>query len=120
MGRLDKLVRNRLRILRKTQRLRQADAAKAIGWAQPTISKYEKGEHTTDMDTLDTLARFYGTSLAKILSESPDAIPDRDFSELRAAYLRLDAANRAHLLSLVKGLASLSPPRASTTPRPRA
>lgn len=120
MGKLDNHVRNKLRILRKMSRLRQADAAKAIGWAQPTISKYEKGEHTTDLDTLDALARFYGTTLAKLLSDAPDALPDKDFAALRAAYLRLDAANRSHLLSLVRGLAELSPPRAATTGRSRA
>lgn len=116
MGKIDDFVRARLRILRKTQQIRQADAARAAGWAQPTYSKYELGQHGTDMDSLDRLARFYGTTLAKILVDAPEEPADRTFAALRALYLKLPEDGRDEFVRTMQRLAGMVPPRTSSAP----
>jgi transcriptional regulator with XRE-family HTH domain len=107
-GKLGNKIRAKIRILRRTQGVSQQDIAAHMGWLQPTVSKYLLGKHNTDIDSLDRLARLFGTSLVEILS---DATPNRDeeFESLYASYRRIDATGRRAFRDLVQRLSDLHP-----------
>lgn len=107
-SKLSNKVRARIRILRRTQRVSQKDIGEHMGWMQPTVSKYLLGRHSTDIDSLDRLARFFGTSLVEILADSAPARDD-EFETVYAAYRRLDAAGRKSFRDIVQRLADLHP-----------
>lgn len=107
-SKLGNKVRSRIRVLRRTQRVAQKDIAAHMGWLQPTVSKYLLGKHNTDIDSLDRLARFLGTSLVEILSDAPPA-RDAEFEAVYAAYRRLDPAGRKSFRDIVQRLADLHP-----------
>lgn len=53
----------RLKELRKQKKLRQSDVAEVINCSQAVYSRYESGERAPSMDTLKTLADFYGVTI---------------------------------------------------------
>lgn len=53
----------RLKELRKQKKLRQCDVAEVINCSQAVYSRYENGERAPSMDTLKTLADFYGVTI---------------------------------------------------------
>ena len=62
----------RLRELRESKNLSQADIAKILKVKQSTYSRYENGERNIDIETLTKLANFYGVSLDYIVKRNWD------------------------------------------------
>ena len=56
-----------LRIFRKKMNLTQEDVASAVFVAPQTVSKWERGESTPDIEMLPSLAKLFGTSIDALL-----------------------------------------------------
>lgn len=62
---------NRLSSLRKERSLTQEELGKAIGLGKTTISNYETGYSTPDVDTILNLAKYFGVSTDFLLGRDP-------------------------------------------------
>lgn len=56
-----------IRQLREKQGLTQAQLGKSIGLAESTISLYESGKRAPDVDTIESLANFFGITTDHLL-----------------------------------------------------
>lgn len=65
-----------LRTLREEKGYMQKDVADKIGIAPNTLSGYERDLRDPDPDTLLKLAKFYGTSVGKIIGEETQELGD--------------------------------------------
>lgn len=106
-------VRARLLARRRALGLTQAQAAAVVGWAQASLSKYEKGQLGADLDTLAALARRYGLTFADLLDGTEPDDPER--AALLAAWAKLSPDARARLLAM---LDVLTPHPGARTPQP--
>ena len=59
----------RIRTMRKSRGMTQADLAKAIGQSASSITMYETGRRSPDYETLEALADVFNVSLASLVSE---------------------------------------------------
>lgn len=66
----------RIRELRKRKKLTQKDLGDIIGAAESTVSLYETGRRTPDLDTLSRLADFFGVSVDYLLGRESDSTPE--------------------------------------------
>jgi transcriptional regulator with XRE-family HTH domain len=60
----------RLKELRESRDLTQQELAKIINLSQQTIGHYEVGRAKPDVDTLNLLANFFGTTVDYLLSRT--------------------------------------------------
>ncbi|MGO5027210.1 helix-turn-helix domain-containing protein [Mediterraneibacter faecis] len=74
-------VGNKLRELRKGRGLTLNDVGKEIGIKPQTLSNYEKGERSIDIDVLFELAQFYQVSIDYLFGLSGSPTPQRDMFE---------------------------------------
>lgn len=110
---MDELVRRRLTKLRTDRRFTQAQIGAAVGWTQTSVSKFELGDFSADLDTLVKFAAFYDMPFADLLSpEGPTRHPDPKAQALRDACERLTAEQRDALLVML-GAATSSRARTS-------
>ena len=68
-------VGERLKELRKSRRLSQAEVAKGINCSTVTYSRYENDKREPSMSTLGRLADFFGVSMDYIYGKSPMTEP---------------------------------------------
>lgn len=66
---------NRLRELRLSRELTQADFANAINLGESTISFYESDKRSPDYETLVKIARFFNVSTDYLLCQTDDPTP---------------------------------------------
>src|SRR6185369_7762218 len=93
------LVGQRIRQLRKSRHLTQADLASRIGITQSDLSRMESGEYKVGLDTLFKILHVFELSMSRFFEEAPetpevhepleagDELPEReqlfaDFAEL--------------------------------------
>ena len=57
----------RVRMLRRQRKLNQQELGEALGLKQTTISNIESGNHTTTIEKLILLAKFFGVSTDYLL-----------------------------------------------------
>lgn len=76
---------NRVKELRQARKLRQIDLAEATGLSISSIRKFEQGDRTPRLDTLDRLAKYFNVTRAYLIGETdkkgyynPDIISDPD------------------------------------------
>lgn len=60
-----------LRQLRKSRKLNQAKLAEALGMSQATITFWENGKRTPDIEMLGKLADFFGVTTDYLLGRTP-------------------------------------------------
>ena len=102
MGQLDDAVRQRLTTLRVERRFTQQQIGEAVGWTQTSVSKYEHGDFSADLDTLVRFADFYDVPFVDLISPvgpRPPADPKRQ--QLLDVYGRLTEAQRDALLVML-------------------
>lgn len=110
MGRLDDLVRKRLADLRAQRGFTQGKVGDAVGWSQTSVSKFELGDFSADLDTLARFAEFYEVPLADLFSVDGPAKPaDPQWAALRAAYEMLTEKQRDALLVMLQAAAATRP-----------
>jgi len=75
----------RLKELREEKGLTQQELAKIMNLSQQTIGHYEVGRAKPDVDTLNRLANFFGTTVDYLLGRTdvrnPNNKSDEDFPE---------------------------------------
>lgn len=102
----------RLKELREEQRLSQAGLALKLNVSQSTISAYEVGERTPDLETLVAIANFFNISLDYLagLSNLKQQIMQSDLSanELEHLYTfrRLSNTDKEKVKAYIDGLQS--------------
>lgn len=70
-----KLIGLRIKTMRKSRKMTQADLANAINQSQSSITMYENGRREPDFETLEALADTFNVPLSSIVA---DDIPDYD------------------------------------------
>lgn len=68
----------RLKSLRTERNLTQSQLAEALGMAQPTIYKYEKGIRKIPMSVLEKFASFFKMSISELVEQEIDNVKDVD------------------------------------------
>lgn len=103
---------NRLRELRTKSGLTQKDVANIIGKTFQAYSYYENGKREMDMNTLSTLANFYGVTIDYLLgnSERPNnvTVVDVETSALEKALsllAQMDEEQQKTAIAVLKALA---------------
>ena len=71
MSNVKSTVARNLTELRKEKNLTQGALAKMFNYSDKAVSKWECGDSLPDLDTLLTLANFYGVTLDELVSEDP-------------------------------------------------
>ena len=66
MGKANHYVGQRIQFFRKLKGFTQQQLADAIGKSKATVSKYEKGEISIDVETLNDISQVLGISLAQL------------------------------------------------------
>ena len=66
MGKVNHYVGQRIQFFRKLKGFTQQQLADAIGKSKATVSKYEKGEISIDVETLNDISQVLGISLAQL------------------------------------------------------
>lgn len=66
---------SRLRDLRLSKDMTQAELGKILGVGKTTISQYETGTRKPDAETLDKLAGFFAVSVDYLLGRTDDPTP---------------------------------------------
>lgn len=72
-------VGNRLLELRKEKGLKQDEVAQAVGITRASLSYYEKGERSVDIEVLYKLSNYYNVSIDYLFGLSDKTPPKRDF-----------------------------------------
>lgn len=62
----------RLKQLRKERNITQTQLAEAVGIAQPTIYKYERGIRKIPMNVLEKFANYFEISVTELICAEPD------------------------------------------------
>ena len=73
-------VSDNLVAFRKARKLTQLELAEQIGYSDKAVSRWEHGEVTPDIETLDRLAKLYGINVSAFFEESPNLEKERKIS----------------------------------------
>ena len=102
----------RLKELREEQRLSQDGLALKLNVSQSTISAYEVGDRTPDLETLIAIAQFFGVSLDYLAGQSDlkQQIRQSDLNSSELEHLRiyrqLSDMDREKVSAYIEGLQS--------------
>ena len=77
-------VGQRLLELRKEKGLKQEEVAQAVGITRASLSYYEKGERSVDIEVLYKLCQFYNISIDYLFGLSKVKTPDMDIKAIAA------------------------------------
>lgn len=66
----------RLRRIREEKGLDQKEAAEKLGMSNVVLNRYEKDKREPDLNTIFTLAQFYGVSIDWLVKGNKLSIPD--------------------------------------------
>lgn len=80
MKNIREIIGDNLSTLRKERKLTQAEIAERFNYSDKAVSKWENGDTSPDIETLNALAQFYGVTLDYLISE--------DSSENKASYVK--------------------------------
>ena len=81
-----------LRSLRLSRHLTQQDLAKALGVAQITISSWERGTREPNIESIQTVASYFGLPLSAVLA--PEEQTDEKYVDYVAYCLQSDPKRR--------------------------
>ena len=102
----------RLKELREEQRLSQNGLALKLNVSQSTISAYEVGDRTPDLETLIAIAQFFGVSLDYLAGQSDlkQQIRQSDLNSSELEHLRiyrqLSDVDKEKVSAYIEGLQS--------------
>ncbi len=80
MKEIKEIVSDNLVAFRKARKLTQLELADMIGYSDKAVSRWEHGEVTPDIETLDRLAKIYGINISAFFEESPNLEKERKLS----------------------------------------
>lgn len=98
---------DRLKLLREEAGISQSLLADKIGISKSSISKYEKGERTPELETFDDLADFFNVDMDYLMGKSDirrsyNMIDDKSFNYPKAINKLITSRNRSVMELLVK------------------
>lgn len=103
MGELENLARQRIAKWRKQHKVSQDRLGQLTGVHQTTVGKWEKGELSVDIDTLDKWARFFGRTLFDLVAH--DDVSSSGPLDVVAAFNALPTDDlRARMLDLMRSM----------------
>ncbi len=87
MENLNFIVGKNLQILRKKNKLTQAELAERFSYSDKAVSKWEKGESLPPIEVFYRLAKFYEVSLDSIVGEEKIKSREIEKADIRKRYL---------------------------------
>ncbi|MBL4745939.1 MAG: helix-turn-helix transcriptional regulator [Flavobacteriaceae bacterium] len=93
----------KIKELREQNNLTQTQVAQNIGIAKNTYIKYEKGEQSPQLVTIEKLALFYKVPLYELIENQELKIDDKLKSKM-ALIEQLEDEEKAALIMLIEGL----------------
>ena len=106
-----KLLGLRIKTMRKSRKMTQADLARAIDQSQSSITMYETGRREPDFETLEALADVFNVPLASIVDYS-GFDPDHD-PQIHAVSTMMESMSKEQkdqILAIVRAVVSTSQP----------
>lgn len=70
-----KLIGLRIKTMRLSRKMTQADLANLLGQSASSITMYETGRRSPDYETLEALADIFNVSLSSIIANDPENDP---------------------------------------------
>ena len=105
------VVGQKIRQIRKSRRLTQADLASRIGVTQSDLSRMENGEYKVGLDTLFRILQVFELSMSRFFEEptleaaeteeAPAPDPATESQQLVADFEELDEASRREVLDFI-------------------
>ena len=89
MEKLNSIIGKNLQILRKKNKITQAQLAERLNYSDKAVSKWEKGESLPPIDVFYKLSRMYKVSLDSIVGEEKVKIREIDKQDLKKRYLHI-------------------------------
>ena len=126
VDRITEHLRRQFRIKWKTTKAKQVAIAEVIGKEQSSVSNFFRAEHDLSLDSLDRLARFFGTTLADMLSDAPRPPESPFLTRLRVVLFAQPENERDEFVRLCERMGGMFArpdavvaPTPPTTPRTR-
>ena len=94
----------RLKELRESRHMSQQELGDLVGLSKSSIGYYEQGKHQPDLNTLETLARFFDVTVDYLLGLSPMrnfAFTEKE-QQLITVYRQLPAEKRDILIEFLQ------------------
>jgi transcriptional regulator with XRE-family HTH domain len=89
MEKLNSIIGKNLKILRKKNKITQAQLAERLNYSDKAVSKWEKGESLPPIDIFYKLSRMYKVSLDSIVGEEKVKVREIDKQDLKKRYLHI-------------------------------
>jgi transcriptional regulator with XRE-family HTH domain len=89
MDKLNVIIGKNLQILRKRNKITQAQLAERLNYSDKAVSKWEKGESLPPIDIFYKLSRMYKVSLDSIVGEEKVKVREIDKQDLKKRYLHI-------------------------------
>ncbi len=89
MEKLNSIIGKNLQILRKKNKITQAQLGERLNYSDKAVSKWEKGESLPPIDVFYKLSRMYKVSLDSIVGEEKVKVREVDKADLRKRYLHI-------------------------------
>ena len=84
-----KLIGLRIRTMRRSRKMTQADLANAINQSQSSITMYETGRREPDFETLEALADIFNVPLSSIVADEASDNPYSPIMETMSSQARI-------------------------------
>lgn len=101
----------RIKTMRLSRNMTQADLAKAINQSQSSITMYETGRREPDFETLETLADVFNVPLVSLMIDPDSELSDeeRRWDDYVKNQLYYEQPKNDDVRLLIRGLNKLSP-----------
>lgn len=102
----------RIKTMRQSRRMTQADLARAINQSASSITMYECGRREPDFETLEALADVFNVSLSSIVSDdtcstySPIFETDPHIRTVSGMMENMDEAQKRQIVAIVRAVVS--------------
>ena len=92
---------DRLSLVRKQKKIRQADLGRMVGTSGDIIGKYERGENTPSIDVAAKIADALGVTLDYLVKDEEYEQIDKETLKRLKEVQKLSPENKAHVFALL-------------------
>ena len=71
------MLTQKLKALRESRKMNQEEVAELLGITKNTYLKYEKGEQSPKLNTVEKMAELYGITLVELISDETPEISEK-------------------------------------------
>ncbi|MBO5789845.1 MAG: helix-turn-helix transcriptional regulator, partial [Clostridia bacterium] len=101
MENIREIVRENLVRFRKEKKLTQIELAEKIGYSDKAISRWETGEVTPDVETLNSLAELYGIKIAAFFEKDAKTTDKKSKEKKAKKPIKISKKFTISLISIV-------------------